>query len=146
MSNEEDEYDPREPIDLTGENQISDEVRAALKRLGPALRNPRGHPGWTFDDTSYCDWVTLLRDTQTGDEWGYVSIIPLRNGDYIEFGIKPDPGHAEWALHFVNDDVLFVPYVFIPDIWIKASLPEAKRKLDVLLGVSTPEIPREEEE
>jgi len=136
------EPDERLPIELTDENQIPDEARAVLKRLGPDDHIPAGSTlEWDWDD-GQLDWELSVRDTQADVDCGYVAIVPLKNGDRFEHRIKPPPSHNEWALRFV------VPCstinVAIPDILTKGSLHEAKRRLDMLLGFNTPVIPSQE--
>jgi hypothetical protein len=133
-ANEEDE---RPPIELTDENQIPDQIRAVLKRLGPDNDIPTGGtPQWAWDDGEW-DWELLVRDQVEDIDCGYVAIVPLKNGRRFEHRIKPPPSHQEWALRFVCDCI----NIGIPDILIRGSLHQAKRQLDMLLGINTPEIP-----
>ena len=127
--------DDRPEILLT-EEKISDAVRAALKRLGPDDNIPDGTTLCSDWDDSQWDWELSIRDTQEDVDCGYVAIVPLKNGRRFEHRIKPPPSHNEWALHFVA-----TIDIAIPDILIKGSLYEAKRRLDMLLGIDTPEIP-----
>jgi len=84
-----------------------------------------------------------VRDTQENVDCGYVAIVPLKNGSRFEYEIIPPPSHSEWALHFVA--ACSTINIAIPDILIKGSLHEAKRRLDMLLGINTPEIPTSQE-
>jgi len=119
------------------EEKISDGVRAALKRLGPDGHISDGATlCWDWDEGEW-DWELSIRDTQEDVDCGYVAIVPLKNGRRFEYRIKPPPSHNEWALRFVAD----CSNIAIPDILIKGSLHEAKRRLDMLLGIDTPEIP-----
>jgi hypothetical protein len=127
--------DSRPEIQLT-EEKISDAVRAALKRLGPDDNIPDGTTlCWDWDDGEW-DWELSIRDTQANIDCGYVAIVPLKNGRRFEFRIKPPPSHNAWALRFVVTSSTI--NVAIPDIIIKGSLHEAKRRLDMLLGIDTP--------
>jgi hypothetical protein len=131
------EGDSRPEIQLT-EEKISDAVRAALKRLGPDDNIPEGTTlRWDWDDGEW-DWELSLRDTQRDVDCGYVAIVPLKDGRRFECRIEPPPSHNGWALRFVVTSSTID--VAIPDILIKGSLQEAKRRLDVLLGIDTPEI------
>lgn len=137
------EEDDRLPIQLTDANQIPDQIRAVLKRLGPDDDIPLGRTlEWDWDDGEW-DWELSVRDTQADLDCGYVAIVPLKNGRRFEHRIKPPPSHHEWALHFVCASSTI--NIAIPDILIKGSLHEAKRRLDMLLGINTPEIPSSEE-
>ena len=133
------EDDDMEPIQLSDENQISEEARAALKRLAPDDDIPPGRTlKWDWDDGEW-DWELSLRDKVEDVDCGYVAIVPLKNGERFQHGIKPPPSHKEWALRFVVNTI----NIAIPDILIKGSLHQAKRRLDMLLGINTPEIPEE---
>jgi hypothetical protein len=133
------EEDDRLPIELTDENQIPDQVRAVLKRLGPDDNLPPGRsPYWFWDDGTWA-WELLVRDHVRDIEDGYVAIVPLKDGRRFEYEIKPPPSHSEWALHFVAADIA------IPDILVRRTLHQAKHRLDMLLGSNTPEIPSAEE-
>jgi hypothetical protein len=139
-ANEEDE---RQPIELTDENQIPDQIRAVLKRLGPDDDIPPGRTlEWDWDSGEW-DWELSVRDTQADLDCGYVAIVPVKNGRRFEHRIKPPPSHQGWALRFVCASSTI--NIAIPDILIKGSLHEAKRRLDMLLGINTPEIPSSEE-
>jgi len=121
-------------------NKISEEVRAALKRIGPG-NNPHDiTPEWFWDE---CEWELALRVCDLQEPAGYdryIAIVPLKNGRRLELGIMPLPSHQEWALRFY----LLSNYRGIPDILIKGELPEVKRQLDALLEINTPEIPKSE--
>jgi hypothetical protein len=130
--------DQRMPLHLTDENQIPDEMRAVLKRLGPDDDIPRGRiREWDWDEGEW-DWEIELRDTVRDVDGGYVAIVPLKNGRRFEHRIKPPPSHRKWALRISWEGIT-------NDILIRGSLSEAKRRLDMLLGISTPEIPGPEE-
>lgn len=121
------------PLHLTDENQIPDEMRAILKQLGPDDNIPPGKTRkWDWDDGEG-DWEIELRDTVRDVDGGYAAIVPLKNGRRFEHRIKPPPSHREWALRICWDGIT-------NDILIKGSLHEAKRRLDMLLGINTPEI------
>jgi len=123
------EEDARALIELTDENQIPDHIRARLKQLGP-------DHGTSWDwDTGEWDWELSLRNTQTDRDCGYVAIVGLKGGRRYAWQVKPPSTHQEWALRFVCDDVA------VPDILIRGSLHQAKRWLDALLGINTPELP-----
>jgi hypothetical protein len=119
--------DKRDPIELM-EGEIASELRATLKQL---YTDP--DPGqWDWDDGEW-DWELSLRDAQEDVDCGYVAIIPLKDGQRFKYKIKPDFSHREWAIKFfVNFDC--------PAILVNGSLQEAKRRLDMLIGFTTPEI------
>lgn len=120
--------DARDPVDLI-EGEIASELRATLKQL---YTDP--NPGqWDWDDGEW-DWELSLRDAQEDVDYGYVAIIPLKDGHRFEYKIKPDFSHREWAIKFVGGGF------DCPAILVKGSLQEAKRRLDMLIGSPTPEI------
>jgi hypothetical protein len=119
--------DKRDPIELM-EGEIRSELRARLKRL-----HTDPDPGsWQWDDGEW-DWELSLRDAQQDVDCGYVAIIPLKDKHRIEYNIDPPFSHREWAIKFVVG-------VGGPTILVKGSLQEAKRRLDLLIGFTTPEI------
>ena len=121
------EEDTRNPIELM-EGEIPSELRTNLKRL---YTDP--DPGcWQWDDGEW-DWELSLRDAQQDVDCGYVAIVPLKDGHRFEYNIKPPFSHREWAIRFV---VGFGG----PTILVKGPLQEAKRRLDLLIGFTTPEI------
>jgi hypothetical protein len=128
-----------DPLELT-EKAISIETRAKLKNL---YADP--DPGrWDWDPGEW-DWELLLRDAQEDVDAGYVAIIPVKNGRRFEYKIKPHFSHNEWAIIFVahgfDFPTILVKHGFnFPTILVKGSLEEAKRTLDRLLRVPTPEI------
>lgn len=135
-ANEEDE---RHLIEFTDENQIPKQARAVLKRLEPDVDLPLGvTPEWAWDDGEW-DWELEVRDTVEDRDCGYIAIVPLKNGRRFEHRIKPPPSHQEWALRFVCDHI----DIAIPDLLIRGSLHEVKRRLDLFLGINTPEIPEQ---
>ena len=108
-------------------SDIPNEIRKRLKQLYP---DPE--PGvWDWDEGQW-DWELSLRDN--GDP-GYVAIVPLRDGKLFKYKIKPEIWHNEWAIKFVG--VGFDTLIFI-----RGTLQEAKRHLDMLIGFDTPEIPQ----
>ena len=124
--------DDRPEILLT-EEKISDAVRAALKRLGPDDNIPDGTTLCSDWDDSQWDWELSIRDTQEDVDCGYVAIIPLKDGHRLEYNIKPPFSHREWAIKFVVG-------LGCPTILVKGPLQKAKRRLDLLIGFTTPEI------
>ena len=108
--------------------EIVSELRASLKRL---YTDP--DPGcWQWDDGEW-DWELSLRDAQKDVDWGYVAIVPLKDGHRFEYNIKPPFSHREWAIKFVLS-------FGCTTILVKGSLQEVKRRLDMLVGFTTPEI------
>ena len=67
---------------------------------------------------------------------GYVAIVPLKDGKLFKYKIKPEIWHDEWLIKFVGVG-------FDSPIFIRGTLQEAKRHLDMLIGFDTPEIPQE---
>jgi hypothetical protein len=121
------EGDKRGPIELM-EGEIPSVLRANLKRL-----YTDSDPGcWQWDDGEG-DWELSLLDAQEDVDCGYVAIIPLQDEHRFEYKIKPPFSHREWAIKFVlsfGDTTILV----------KGSLQEGKRRLDTLIGLTTPEI------
>ena len=62
-----------------------------------------------------------------------MAIIPLKDGHRLEYNIKPPFSHREWAIKFAVG-------VSGPTVLVKGRLREAKRRLDLLIGFTTPEI------
>jgi hypothetical protein len=119
--------DARDPVELV-EGEIESELRASLKQL-----HTDPDPGcWYWDDGEW-DWELSLRDAQEDVDCGYVAIIPLKDEHRFKYKIKPDFSHREWAIKFVVG-------FDCPAILVKGSLQEAKRRLDMLIGFTTPEI------
>lgn len=121
---------------------IPDEIRARLKRLSPyngpfVPRSVKAmahdiwgpdhpnHGGWDWEAGSgiyQCELMLCDMDCGTADIAGYVGIAPLSDGTFLlNFVIGP-----EWN---------------IPEDLIFHSLQDAKRYLDTLLAVSSPEVP-----
>jgi hypothetical protein len=116
------EGDDRPPVGLT-EGEIESELRARLKQL---YTDP--DPGcWEWD------WELSLSDAQGDVDCGYVAVIPLKDGRRFEYKLKPPFSHREWAIKFVVG-------FHCPPIHVRGSLQEAKRRLDMLIGFTTPEI------
>jgi hypothetical protein len=121
------EGDTRDPVELM-EEEIASELMASLKQL---YADP--DPGcWDWDEGMW-DWELSLRDAQKGVDCGYVAIVPLKDGRRFEYNIKPPFSYREWAIKFVVG-------FDCPTILVKGSLQEAKRRLDMLIGFTTPEI------
>ena len=121
--------DKRDPIELM-EGEIPSELRASLKRL----YTDRDPGCWCWDDGEWeWDWELSLRDAQEDVDCGYVAIIPLKDGHRLEYNIKPPFSHREWAIKFVVG-------LGCPTILVKGPLQKAKRRLDLLIGFTTPEI------
>ena len=90
------EGNKRDPIELMG-GKIVSELRASLKRL---YTDP--DPScWQWDDGEW-DWELSLRDAQKDVDWGYVAIVPLKDGHRFEYNIKPPFSHRECAIKFVE--------------------------------------------
>jgi hypothetical protein len=119
------EEDGRVPVKLT-EEDIPAEARKILKT---SYADPdSGH--WDWDDAEW-DWELSLYSDKHAD-WGYVALVPLKNGRRFEHEVKPPSSHREWAIRFSSIDC--------PTIFVRGSVHEAKRKLDVLLAFNTAEI------
>jgi hypothetical protein len=135
-------------------NNISNEIRAKLKRLCPYVgsdipdsvrenareywkHRPDPHDldeaaGWHWDDGSgfyQCELELCDLDNDwTIDPAGYVAIRPLEQGTFaLVFVIC-----RRWADGFDPSNLIF------------STIKEAKRYLDTLLAADTPEIPLEE--
>jgi hypothetical protein len=107
------------------------ETRAELRKL------------YTFPDYPKWDWdehedtwrweLSLYTTDQDPDEcvdiWGYVYIAPCKDGQPLEYGTVPEPGHTGWLIGNIYDD-----------IYVAGTLQEAKAVLDNLIQ-PTPEIP-----
>ncbi len=123
------------PLELT-EKAISIETRAELKNL---YADP--DPGrWDWDESQW-DWELSLRDAADENvEWGYVAVIPLKNGRRFRYKIEPPFSHDEWAIAFVGATFA------CPTIHVIGELEEAKRELDQLLRADTPPLPSARED
>jgi hypothetical protein len=119
------EEDGRVPIKLT-EEEIPVEASKILK-TSHADPDP-GH--WDWDDSEW-DWELSLYSDKHLD-WGYVALVPLKNGRRFEHEIKPASSHREWAIRFCGIDC--------PTIFVRGSLHQVKRRLDALMAFNTPEI------
>jgi hypothetical protein len=116
-------------LELT-EEEISTETRTELKNL---VADPV--PGrWYWDDGEW-DWELSLRNAREDVDADYVAIIPLKNGRRFKHKLEPPFSHDCWAINIVGADC--------PMILVNGSLEEAKRTLDQLLEVPTPEIPNQ---
>ena len=64
---------------------------------------------------------------------------PQKDGKRFEYKIKPEPWHNQWAIVFsaVELEEIDDPGDFI---LVQGTLGEAKRKLDMLLGLASPPI------
>ena len=99
-------------------NEIPKEVRARLKRL----ESSKEYSSWFWDEEQ---WALLLDDRETADETGYVAIVPEKYGRWcVKFVIA-----EEWG-----DD-------FDPRILIFEELSEAKRYVDMVIGLDSGEMP-----
>jgi hypothetical protein len=123
---------PWEQIDV-----LPDDFLAALKRLVPDKYVYSGT--WDWDETTW-EWCLDLYDTQQECEGGYVTLAPTKDGKRFEYKIKPEPRHNQWAIVFraVELKEIDFPGDFI---LVQGTLAEAKRKLDMLLGLASPPIP-----
>jgi hypothetical protein len=102
-------------------NEIPDEIRARLKRLRQAERCR-----WFWDEEED-QWALPLSDLdgKTIDVIGYVALLP----DHV----------GRWHLRFVIGDEWGRD--FDPRNLIFARLPEAKRYVDMLIGLDSGDIP-----
>jgi hypothetical protein len=100
-------------------NEIPEEIRASLKRLEPT----KGY-SWFWDD----QWALLLSELderETADEAGYVAIVPEEQYRWrVRFVIGEEWGHG-----------------FDPRNLIFEGLSEAKRYVDMVIGLDSGEIP-----
>jgi hypothetical protein len=103
-------------------SDIDPQVRAGLKQL----QCTAGY-GWWWDEDQWALLLSDLNDTDSADEAGYLAIVPIEARRWAIRFVIPE----EWARGLASDDLLF----------IRDTLQEAKRHVDMLLASDTPDIP-----
>ena len=120
---------------------IPSQIRAKLKDL---RTGPDSYPDfWYWNDDSWERQLSLHDAKEDIDCIGCVDVIPLENGQPFKYPILPKPDHNEWLLQieiFDPPGYSKIPVIKIP---VKGLLQEAKRKVDLLLGLDTPALERE---
>ena len=122
-------------------NNLPDHIRTLLKQ---------SHPDelvWVWDRTNiwyghcldpgtpeYHQWALSLYHPDELD-WGYLAIIPFRDGEPLPVGEKPEPWHRDWVVMTVGapQDDCTIRFIGL--------LAEVKRWVDSLLGSDTPPLP-----
>ena len=121
--------------------RLPEHVRALLKRSHP------NEAAWALDRTNiwygncidsslpeYHQWALNLYAPGGALDWGYIAIIPFRDGEPLPLGDRPEPWHREWMVMTVG----------VPEnactIRFTGLLADAKRWVDSLLGSDSPEM------
>jgi hypothetical protein len=111
-------------------SSMSTETRTRLKEL--CTESVPRPCSWDWDEGTW-RWELLLRDSKEDVDFGYVAIVPLKNGEAFKYGMLPEPAHDEWAFEFVPD---FAGNFLL----VRGTIQEVKQCLDGLLLAHTPEI------